>query len=471
MIGLFPRLVIAALRGGGGKTTLSLGLAAALRRRGRQVAAFKKGPDYIDAAWLSQGTGRPCHNLDTFLMDRGTVRRSFWRNALPEGIALIEGNRGLYDGVDAEGSHSTAELAKLLHAPVILALDCDKITRTAAALVLGCQKLDPQVDMRGVILNRVGRSRQEKILRLAIEKACNLPVLGSIPRMEDFPFPERHLGLLPPEEHLWVQNALDRARETAERFLDLEELESVARGAPPLTAPVEEDGRSRGRRAFLKTPVIGVIKDSAFQFYYPENVEALAERGATIVEISAVREKELPSVDALYIGGGFPETHAQLLAGNESFRRSLRAAVEKGLPVYAECGGLMYLGESLIVEGKAFPMVGVFPLAFSMERRPQGHGYTLLEVDRENPFFPVGVVLKGHEFHYSRPSAKGKDFPTRLVYRVKRGWGFDGKRDGLCYKNVLATYSHIHALGCDEWAEGLVQKAMNWQSAASRVAV
>ncbi len=461
---------MAAIRGGTGKTALSLGLAAAWRRRGWEVTPFKKGPDYIDSAWLSQGAGRPCRNLDTFLMGRENVMRSFRRHAPPEGISLIEGNRGLYDGVDAEGTHSTAELAKLLGAPVILILDADKMTRTAAALVLGCQMLDPQVDIRGVILNRVARARQERVLKSSVENVCRLPILGSLPRLENFPFPERHLGLLPPQEHGWVRGAVDQAREAVETYLDVEALEEVARSAGPLMGPGEEESEIFLPPAETGFPVIGVIKDSSFQFYYPENLEALSARGARVVEISAMEEKELPPVDALYIGGGFPESYAQRLAENGTFRRSLRAAVEKGLPVYAECGGLMYLGESLMVGEKEFPMAGIFPVSFEMETRPQGHGYTVLEVEGKNPFFLPGTRLKGHEFHYSRPLQwRGEEM--RFAFRVERGSGFAGKRDGLCHKNVLATYSHLHALGCEEWAEGLVKKALNWRFEGSWEAV
>lgn len=470
MARLFPRLVMAALRGGAGKTTLSLGLIGAWKKCGRKVSPFKKGPDYIDSAWLSLGAGKPCHNLDTFLMGRREVRRSFGRNAEPGGFSLIEGNRGLYDGVDPEGSHSTAELAKLLEAPVILILDCHKITRTAAALVLGCQNLDPQVDIQGVILNQVAQSRHEKILRASVEQSCHLPVLGAVPRLEGYPFPERHLGLVPPQEHLWVQEALDRATEIAEKYLDLNQLWGIAEHAKPFTGAKEEERLLPLRSEGLNRPVIGVVKDSAFQFYYPENLEALADRGARVIEVSAVQERELPPVDALYIGGGFPETHAQRLADNVSFRQSLRAAVEGGLPVYAECGGLMYMGESLTLDARRYPMVGALPVAFGMEKRPQGHGYTLLEVEKDNPFFGKGTLLKGHEFHYSRPLWLKEDQAV-FICRVKRGMGIDGKRDGLCYKNVLATYTHLHALGCQEWAEGLVQKAMDGRSVASLAVV
>jgi len=459
-------LVISAMRGGAGKTTLSLGMAAAWSKQGKKVAPFKKGPDYIDAAWLSLAAGRPCHNLDMFLMGRKEVQHSFWQNGEPAGISLVEGNRGLYDGVDPEGSQSTAELAKLLHAPVILIIDCDKMTRTAAAMVLGCQKLDSGVDLRGVILNRVAGSRQEDVVRMSIEHSCGLPILGSVPRVQDFSLPERHLGLIPPQEHFRVEKALGRVREMAEKYLELGRLWEIAGNAVPW-APgtgVEEMRYSfPAQKEGVAGPMIGVVKDSAFQFYYPENLQALSHRGARLVEVSAVREKALPAVDSLYIGGGFPETHARSLAGNTTFRNSLRVAVENGLPVYAECGGLMYLGESLIIDGLKYPMVGALPVSFGMEKRPQGHGYTLLEVERGNPFFPVGSFLRGHEFHYSRV-LYWREKEVYFAYRVKRGVGFDGQRDGLCRKNVLASYSHIHARGAEEWADALVKKAILYRA-------
>jgi cobyrinic acid a,c-diamide synthase len=455
--------MIGALRGGAGKTTLSLGIAAAWRRQGRDVAPFKKGPDYIDAAWLSLAAGKTCHNLDTFLLDREQVRLSFFRHALESEISLIEGNRGLYDGLDALGSHSTAELAKLLKTPVILILDCDKVTRTAAAMAFGCQKLDPEVNLRGIILNRVGRSRQEAVLRQAVESTCGVPVVGAVPRLEAYPFPERHLGLTPPQEHQRVREALSRAQEVAEKYLDLHGVEKIAREAPPLDWALKIEDISFDHRISSEPPVIGVIKDSAFQFYYPENLEALAKEGAKVVEISAIGESGLPDVDGLYIGGGFPETHAQALAENLSFRQSLREAAERNLPIYAECGGLMYLGESLNLEGRTYPMVGVLPIAFGMERRPQGHGYTLLQVEEENPFFPVGSEIRGHEFHYSRVLwVKGRE--AYFALRAKRGEGIERQRDGLCCKEILATYSHIHALGYSGWASALVAKARQYKT-------
>jgi cobyrinic acid a,c-diamide synthase len=460
-----PRLVIGALRGSAGKTTLCASLAAALGRRGFAVAPFKKGPDYIDAAWLSLASGRTCRNLDTFLMGREEVVRSFSRHASGDAVSLIEGNRGLYDGTNLEGEHSTAELAKLLKAPVVLVVDCDKVTRTMAAMILGCQHFDRSVAIRGVILNRVAGNRHAAIVRKTVEDRCRLPVFGTVPRMADIPFSERHLGLIPPQEQERNQLTLERAARIAGEYLDLDGLVDVARGAPDWE-DIPDNPESRQSDESAGDPVtIGVIRDRAFQFYYPENLEALAARGARIIEISALRDSVLPPVDALYIGGGFPETQARLLAENEAFRRSLREAAEEGLPIYAECGGFMFLGETLIVGGHHYPMVGFLPVSFEMEKRPQGHGYTVVDVERENPFFPVGTRLTGHEFHYSRLlSWEGE---RQLAFRLERGSGIDGRRDGLCRKNVLASFTHLHALGTPRWAEGLVERA-RWYRAGRR---
>jgi len=452
-----PRLVIGALRGSAGKTTLAVALAAALKRRGTTVTPFKKGPDYIDAAWLALAASHPCYNLDTFMMGREQVARSFSCHAPSGAISLIEGNRGLYDGSNPEGEHSTAELAKIIQAPVVLVIDCDKVTRTTAAMVLGCQRFDSDVDIRGVILNKVAGGRHAAVVRRAIEDCCGIPVLGTVPRMADIPFSERHLGLIPPQEHDRTRQVLAKAADIAGDFLDVKGLTEIAESAPPwedLLFPEVLHVRET-----VDDPVtIGVIRDRAFQFYYPENIEALGTSSARVIEISAISKEKLPSVDALYIGGGFPETQAGLLADNKAFRRSLREAAERGLPIYAECGGFMFLGESLTVGDKHYPMVGFLPITFGMEKRPQGHGYTVLDVDKENPFFPTGTELRGHEFHYSRILSWKKGEGHR-AFRVKRGIGIDGKRDGLCRKNVLATFTHLHALGTREWVEGLVGRA------------
>lgn len=460
----YPRLVIAGLRGGSGKTTLSLGLISAWRRQGLTIAPYKKGPDYIDAGWLSSAAGRECYNLDPFLIGGDKIVSSFCGHFGAADAAVIEGNRGLYDGMDASGTYSTAELAKLLKSPVLLILDCTKTTRTAAAMVAGMQKFDNKVLIRGVVLNRIAGSRHEKIIRETIEKYCGIPVLGAIPKLRQDLMSERHMGLTPFQEHPDVSQAVEKASEIALKYLDLPAILEMARKTVPLSYQADSGAAPRSGAAGT---VIGIIRDAAFQFYYPENFEELLKGGATLVEINAMTGKKLPDIDALYIGGGFPETNAVALAKNIVFRKALRSAVEAGLPVYAECGGLMYLGKSISVDNRKYPMSGVFPLEFSLEKKPQAHGYTIVEVKKRNPFYPVGTVLKGHEFHYSKVIAL-KDQAPGFAFGMKRGEGITGGRDGIVYKNTLATYTHLHAYGSPEWAAGMLRRALLYKRKKSR---
>jgi cobyrinic acid a,c-diamide synthase len=469
----FPRIMIAALRGGSGKTLLSIGLIAAWKRHKKSIAPFKKGPDYIDTGWLALAAGRPCYNLDTFLLSSPQILQSFITHTSKDDTAVIEGNRGLYDGIDLAGSTSTAELAKLLQTPVLLCVDCTKITRTMAAVISGLTQFDPAVMIKGVVLNRVAGSRHERILRDNIEHYCGIPVLGAIPKLKNQIFPERHMGLVPTDEHDWAGESIDTAAQIAGEHIDLDVIFDLIRDLPTLDA---EDGSQKSEVSIQKTedrgqitsveadrPRIGIIKDSAFQFYYPENIDALREAGADIVVISPLAEKTLPELDALYIGGGFPETHAKELAENERFRIELKALAEDDLPIYAECGGLMYLGEELVLEGKSYPMVGVLPVSFDFYPRPQGHGYTIVTVENENPFYEIGTEIRGHEFHYSRVlhwSGDDKD----LVFRMQRGVGITKDKDGICYKNVLATFTHIHSLGTPQWAEALINNATAYKN-------
>lgn len=452
-----PRLVIAALRGGSGKTTLALGLIQALRDLGLRVAPFKKGPDYIDPFWHREAAGAPCRNLDPFLMGRDQVLASFTHFAAGFDAAVVEGNRGLYDGMDAAGSQSTAELAKWLRAPVVLVLDCTMASRTVAAVALGCQQFDPELNLAGFILNPVATARQERLVRRAVEETTGLPVLGAVPRLE-LNLPERHMGLVPPQEHPEVAEALHQAARSVAAHVDLEAVWKVMRSAPSLTRTGPPRGLLPSRPPAGPPVRIGVVRDAAFGFYYQENLEALANFGAELVYCSALADERLPAVDALYLGGGFPETHAARLEANASFRDSVRAAAEEGLPVYAECGGFMYLGQRLIVEGRAYAMAGVLPLDFELHPKPQGHGYSRCRVVADNPFLPRGLEFRAHEFHYSRPLWRGRGSP-RFAYQVLRGKGIAGERGGLLWGRVLATYHHVHCLGLEPWAAGLVAAA------------
>jgi len=464
-----PRLLVAGLRGGSGKTLLSLGLAASFRSRGLTVAPFKKGPDYIDASWLTRASARPCRNLDLFLFSPATALTSFAHGAAGADVAVVEGNRGLHDGVDPEGTFSSGELAKLLKAPVILSVDVTKTTRTAAAMVLGCQTMDPDVNLAGVVLSRTGGGRHESVVRQAMEGITGIPVLGAIPKLPDDIFPERHLGLVPPQETMETEGPLARVAAVAEKYLDLERILEVAENAGSLEVPSSapardsEAGEADGKAIVQARPRIGVFLDSAFQFYYPENLEALREAGAEIVEISAMDAAALPPVDGLYLGGGFPETLAPDLSRNESFLASVREGAQDGLPIYAECGGAVYLGERLHYRGNTYRMADVLPVAFGFQERPRGHGYTILETVAENPFFPVGQTLRGHEFHYTYLETPEAD-ELEFAFQVHRGTGFGSGKDGLKLRNVLASYTHIHALGTEGWAASLVRAAVRFSA-------
>lgn len=449
-----PRLTIAGLSGDSGKTLVSVGLCRFFRNKGYRVTPFKKGPDYIDMEWLSRGASSPCYNVDLFLMNREQILSSFCMNTRDADFAIIEGNRGLYDGMDVEGSVSTAELSKLLKTPIILVVDCTKITRTAAALVLGCQKFDPEVNIRGVVLNRVSGSRHESTVRKSIESYCRIPVFGAIPKLKNVHFPDRHLGLVPPQEHPASEETLRDSSALVNQYIDTERILKTAGDAQPLEYPICECTAPAEKKV-----TIGVIRDTAFQFYYPENLEALRRAGAVLVEFSALTDRLPPSLNALYIGGGFPETHASVLSENVLLRREIKIAAEGGLPIYAECGGLMYLSRELSWEEKTYPMVGILPAEIGVSKKPRGHGYTILEVTKPNPFYTPGETFRGHEFHYSYLRSLDRNGRYSFVFNVLKGKGIVSDHEGICYKNVLATYTHVHAIGTPAWAEGVVRAA------------
>lgn len=449
----FPRIVIGGMAGDSGKTLIALSILSELRRLGIKTAAFKKGPDYIDSAWLGLAAGSPARNLDIYLTGPDYVYRSFVTHAVPDGINIIEGNRGLYDGMET-GETSTAEIAKILKAPVILICSPVKMTRTAAAHVLGCQQFDPDVHIAGVILNRVSSARHENVIRTAIEEECGIPVIGAIPNTEqNSVIPERHLGLVTPDEAMALVERIDTYSGFCEEYINLKKILEIARLAPALDIIPGEPERKTG-----VPPVrIGYFFDYAFNFYYPENLEALSREGAELIKISALDDTSLPVIDALYIGGGFPETEAEQLEQNISMKRAVKEAAESGMPVYAECGGLIYLTESLKWNDISYNLAGVFPVEVEMHDRPQNHGYCEIVVDCENPFFPLGTRYRGHEFHYTR-IVSGID-SVKSAYAVTRGVGCFNKRDGLLYKNVLAGYTHLHAGGAKDWAQGIVKAA------------
>ena len=456
----FPRLIIAGTSGDSGKTLVSVGLLASLRQLGYKLTAFKKGPDFIDPAWLNAASHTTVRNLDTYLIPPEIVFRTFTKYARSSAINIIEGNRGLYDGFDVKGTHSTAELARLLQAPVILVCNVTKSTRTVAAIIHGLQDFDKSIKIAGVIINQYGGARHKQIVTEAIEKSTGIPVVGAIPRVKSASLlPARHLGLITPAEQMETETMVDRLGNLITEHVDLNRIVELAQNAPGLE---HEKIPTEVMQQEQRNVRIGYFSDSAFTFYYPENLESLQEQGAELIPISSLTDRSLPQIDALYIGGGFPETHVDKLAQNRELMQEVRKQAENGLPIYAECGGLIYLCRSLTISQTTYPMAGFFDVSLMMKKAPQGHGYSLMEVDTVNKLFPVGMVLKGHEFHYTTPEDSDNTLAT--VLKVKKGSGYANGRDGLIKNNVWAGYLHLHASGVPLWAENFVKLAEKYKN-------
>ncbi|MAF94884.1 MAG: hypothetical protein CMM60_03925 [Rhodospirillaceae bacterium] len=442
-------ILISAAHKSSGKTTVSAGIAAALTKQGRTVRAFKKGPDYIDPMWLAAATGRACHNLDYQTMTEAEILATFARHGHDADLSVIEGNKGLYDGLDLEGNNSNAALASLLRAPVVLVLDTKGMTRGIAPLILGYQAFDPGIRIAGVILNKVGGSRHEAKLRQIIEHYTDVPVLGSVYRQPALEISERHLGLIPSNETANARAVVSGIADVIAREVDLEAILKAAGTAPALSA-VPGPGPSRAAPDVR----IAIARDSAFGFYYPGDLEALEAAGAELVPFDTLIDRRLPEADGLFIGGGFPESHLKALEANVPLRTHIRDAIEMGMPAYAECGGLMYLARSLSWRGEKRKMAGVIPADAVMHSRPQGRGYIRLRETGKGPW-PMLVEGGGraefaaHEFHYS--SLENISGPVEFAYQVVRGVGVDGEHDGIVHKNLLAGFAHLRDTEANRW--------------------
>ena len=448
-------LLISSPQGHSGKTIVTVGLCKLLTQRGLSVQPFKKGPDYIDPSWLTVAAGRSCRNLDPFLIPENRLFRSFHRSCEGVDLAVIEGAMGLYDGLDSYGT--TADVARLFRTPIILVVNTARMTGSIAAMVKGYQVFQSDIQIAGVILNYVSGRRHEEKLRDAVERHCGIPVVGSIHRDPDLLIAERHLGLIPSPESGEAASIVNRIGKKLESCLDLDRILAMTKescSSRPVPFPAEE-GNEDGKSHLTKAR-IGVMRDRAFNFYYPENLEALQEEGAQLTFINSFVDR-LPEVDGLYFGGGFPEFFLEDLERNSELRKDIAVAIEEGLPVYAECAGLMYLCRSIHWKGKAYEMVGIIPAEVELSARPEGHGYVIAEVIEENPFFPRGLSIRGHEFHHSKLPSPAD---LRFAYRVKRGRGIRHQQDGVVYKNLFASYIHLHALGTPEWAKGFVSLAL-----------
>jgi cobyrinic acid a,c-diamide synthase len=452
-----PHLLISAAHKSSGKTTVTLGLCAALRRRELAVQPFKKGPDYIDPMWLSLASGRACHNLDFYLQSHDEILSVFARNDADADISIIEGNKGLYDGLSLDGSNSNAALATLLQAPVVLVINARGMTRGIAPLILGYQAFDPNVNIAGVILNDLGGSRHESKLRAVIEHYTDVPVVGAVHHNEDMVIRERHLGLVPSNEATEAKARIDTIADHIAAQVDLDRLVAIAAGAPAPAPPQPQPSAAPRHRTDVR---LGVARDAAFAFYYPGDLAALRTAGAELVYFDTLRTPHLPEVDGLFIGGGFPEVHLEALEANRTLRAEIRQAIEGGMPVYAECGGLMYLARKITWQGRSGDMVGAVPGDVVMHEKPQGRGYVRLRGTGKGPWpllddAGLPVEFPAHEFHYS--SLENLPDDLECAFEVVRGTGLDGRRDGIMIHNTLACYAHLRDVASNHWTERFVE--------------
>ncbi|SFB08221.1 cobyrinate a,c-diamide synthase [Selenomonas ruminantium] len=454
------RLVIAATQSGAGKTTIVTGLLAALRQRGLSVQSFKAGPDYIDPGYHALASGQPAHNLDSWLTPKEILPEILAAEAESADIAVVEGVMGLYDG-GRQGISSTAEIAKIIKAPVLLVIDAKSMGASAAAIAQGFRDYDPSVKLAGVILNRLGSDTHEAMIREAMA-GIDMPVFGALRRNDSLRMPERHLGLVPVEENK-ERELIGRMGEAVAGQLDLDKLLALARSAEHL-AIKESSLPGEGQYSCR----IGVAKDEAFSFYYPASLKVLAKLGAEIVPFSPLHDEKLPAVDGLFIGGGFPEMFAGQLAANAAMRQAIGQAAQSDMPILAECGGYMYLMDSLQdFAGVSHPMVGVFSGQAVMTEKLQMVGYVEAELQKDSLLGRAGTKLKGHEFHFSKEREPIQQDKAPFIFRKLRN--NSEYPAGQQVKNVLGSYLHLHFAGCLDAAENFVRQCAAYKEKRGQV--
>ena len=439
-------VLISAAHKSSGKTILSIGISAALSHRGMRVQTFKKGPDYIDTMWLSRASKRSCYNLDFWTQTKGEIVSLFEKRTRDAAMCIIEGNKGLYDGLSEDGRDNSAAMAKLLKVPVILTLDTRGTIRGVAPLILGYQQFDPAVKIAGVILNLVGGDRHAAKLTAAIERYTDVPVLGIVHRHRKLELVERYLGLMPSNEDPLADEHMADISRAVEDQVNLDHVAAIADSAlVPESAADKPPGHIEdyGLR-------IAFARDEAFGFYYADDLDTFSRLGVQLLPFDTLRDSRLPEADALFIGGGFPEKNMHRLSANAHMLRAVREAIENGMPAYAECGGLMYLCNSIRVDSEKCAMAGVIDADCEMHEKPAGRGYTTLQKNPRHLWSgPSRQSLPGHEFHYSTLTnlAEGYDYS----FEVQRGFGIDGKNDGIRYKNLLACYTHQRSTERNPW--------------------
>ena len=437
-----PRIVLAGTQSGVGKTTLAVGLMAALKRRGYQIQPYKVGPDYIDPGFHTLATGRRSRNLDNFFLGEEGLLRLFLQTGQKADLAIIEGVMGLFDGKGRTGESSTAQVAKIVKAPVILIIDGQKMAQSAAAMAYGYKNFDRELLVSGVIINNLASENHYQLIKYPLETKAGVKVLGYLPAQSELKLPERHLGLVPIAESEELGVYLEQLVSAIEQHIDLEQLMEIAIHAPELDLPAPTNNHNLLLPKQQFSVKIGVAYDQAFNFYYQYNLELLKEMGAVLKTFSPIKDRKLPDVDGLYLGGGFPESFLVQLATNNWLKKDIARAIKAGLPTYAECGGLLYLCQELSdLNGNCFSMVGVVPARAVMTSRLQGMGYVRVEAIRDNILFQQGNVARGHQFHYSRLDGLADDRPA---YRLERGRGEGVRTGGYVRGNLLASYVHLH---------------------------
>ena len=454
---------ISAAKRNSGKTTISIAIMRLLRDRGLIVQPFKKGPDFIDPMWLSTATGKNCYNLDFYFMSKNKIKKHFLEYSLNSDVSIVEGNHGLHDSFDIYGKSSNAEMAKLLGIPVILLIDVGELNRGVVPLILGFQNFDKDVNIKGIILNKVHSKRHEKNLIKAINYYTDFKVVGNVPNNPEFSIKQRHLGLLSTLSAEDIENFVSNMSSKIAGYIDIDGIIKISKiggkssvGVKNLPVLFRKNNKARNVQNTVK---IGLAYDNAFNFYYNENIEALENLGCEIIKFSPLKDGRLPDIDALYIGGGFPEIFCRDLESNIDLRRDIREKIETGLPVYAECGGLMYLCKSISYGDVICEMTGVIDADVKLTKKPKGHGYTKLTpafYDKNSRlWFNKIKFIKGHEFHHSfleTPPSDNMDF----VFNVKKGFGVNGASDGIIYKNMIASYTHIFSPSAPKWFKNWV---------------
>ena len=444
-------LLISAANKSSGKTVLTLGICALLRNKGLNVQAFKKGPDYIDPMWLAKATQRNCYNLDFWTQTQQEITSTFAAYGGNADISIIEGNKGLHDGLATDGSNSNAALAKLLNAPVVLILDTRGTIRGVAPLLLGYQKFDSNVNIAGVILNFVGGSRHAAKLTNVLEHYTDVPILGTVQRSTELELVERYLGLMPSNEDKLAQDKVTRIANNIENQIEIDNILKISQTAS--TVPTTKQAGPKTQSNNLK---IAYAKDEAFGFYYADDLDEFARQGVQLIPFDTLNDTKLPDADALFIGGGFPEKRMQQLANNTQLKQNIFNAIDRGLPAYAECGGLMYLCSSIKFASEKCSMVGIIDADCEMFEKPIGRGYTLLEKNADHLWENYSTnPIPGHEFHYSKLTRLSNDF--KYAFTVKRGFGVNGEQDGIIYKNLIACYAHQRNTSQNQWIPNFIE--------------